>query len=131
MAVVVLNSGGSSVKFRQIAIDPVRIAQNDDMRLCQGRIERIGGEAIIKVQTRRGRRQQFTASIPDISGGGIRALPYGHVRAIQKVVPLFTSWRLIRALASRWLGLEPITTSRYFMLSTASLMNPTPIAGSF
>jgi probable phosphoglycerate mutase len=43
------------------------------------------------------------------------------MRAIQEDVLLFTSGHFIRVLASRWLGLEPTTNSRYFMLSTASL----------
>jgi acetate kinase len=67
MNVLVLNSGSSTLKFQLIAIDPSRIAQNEDTRLCRGQIERIGGEAIITVQTRQGQRQKFTASIPDIS----------------------------------------------------------------
>ena len=67
MNVLVLNSGSSTLKFQLIAISPGRIAQNEDTRLCRGQIERIGGEAIITVQTRQGQRQKFTASIPDIS----------------------------------------------------------------
>ena len=43
------------------------------------------------------------------------------VRAIPGNVLLFTSGHFIRALAARWLGLEPTANSRYFMLSTASL----------
>jgi len=43
------------------------------------------------------------------------------VRAIAGNVLLFTSGHFIRVLASRWLGIEPTATSRYFMLSTASL----------
>jgi acetate kinase len=35
--------------------------------LCRGQIERIGGEAIIVVQTRDSQRKKFTASLPDIS----------------------------------------------------------------
>jgi acetate kinase len=72
MNVLVLNSGSSTLKFQLIGIDPGRIAQNEDTRLCRGQIERIGGEAIITVQTQQGQRQKFTASIPDIS----RALEY-------------------------------------------------------
>ena len=67
MNVLVLNSGSSSLKFQLIATDLGRIAQNSDEHLCRGQIERIGGEAIIAVQTGNGLRQKFTASLSDIS----------------------------------------------------------------
>ena len=54
MNVLVLNSGSSTLKFQLIATDFGRIAQNRDEHLCRGLIERIGGEAIITVQTRNG-----------------------------------------------------------------------------
>jgi len=43
------------------------------------------------------------------------------VREVQGDVLIFTSGHFMRVLASRWLGLEPTQTSRYFMLNTASL----------
>src|SRR3974377_1497118 len=64
---LVLNSGSSSLKFQLIATDLDRIKQDADERLCRGLVERIGGEAIITVQTRKGPRQKFTASLPDFS----------------------------------------------------------------
>jgi acetate kinase len=67
MNILVLNLGSSSLKFQLIASDLDRIEQNTDERLCRGLIERIGGEAIITVQTRNGSRQKFTASLSDIS----------------------------------------------------------------
>jgi len=68
MNVLVLNSGSSTLKFQLIATDLGRIAQNSDEHLCRGQIERIGGEAIIAVQTGNGLRQKFTASLSDILG---------------------------------------------------------------
>ena len=61
MNALVLNSGRYSLKFQLIATDLGRISQNNDERLCRGQIERIGGEAIIVVQTRDGPRKKFTA----------------------------------------------------------------------
>jgi probable phosphoglycerate mutase len=43
------------------------------------------------------------------------------VRGVQGDVLIFTSGHFMRVLASRWLGLPPTQTSRYFMLNTASL----------
>ena len=68
MNVLVLNSGSSTLKFQLIATDLGRIAQNSDEHLCRGQIERIGGEAIIAVQTGNGLKQKFTASLSDILG---------------------------------------------------------------
>jgi acetate kinase len=67
MNVLVLNSGSSSLKFQLIATDIFRIEEGKDERLCRGEIERIGGEAIIAVQTRDKARKKFTASLPDVS----------------------------------------------------------------
>jgi len=67
MNVLVLNSGSSTLKFQLIATDLDRIKQNADERLCRGQVERIGGEAIITIQARKGPRQRFTASLSDIS----------------------------------------------------------------
>jgi len=43
------------------------------------------------------------------------------VREVHGDVLVFTSGHFMRVLASRWLGLQPTQTSRYFMLNTASL----------
>ena len=67
MNILVLNSGSSTLKFQIIAIETGRIGQKDDTRLCRGQIERLGGEAIITIQTPLGQRQKFTASIPNFS----------------------------------------------------------------
>jgi acetate kinase len=67
MNVLVLNSGSSTLKFQLIATDIDRIAEGRDKRLCRGQIERIGGEAIIVVQTRDSPCKKFTASLPNLS----------------------------------------------------------------
>ena len=46
MNVLVLNVGSSSLKFQLTETDGDRLAQNSDVRLARGIIERIGGEAI-------------------------------------------------------------------------------------
>jgi len=67
MNVLVLNCGSSSVKFRLIATDLDLIAQNADRRLAKGTIERIGGEAIIRLQVEGHEPQRSTASLRDIN----------------------------------------------------------------
>ena len=57
------------MKFQVISTDPDRIRQDTDERLCRGAMERIGGEAIITVETKNGPRQKFTAPIRDIAAG--------------------------------------------------------------
>jgi acetate kinase len=65
MNVLVLNSGSSSLKFQMIATDLERIKLDQDVRLLRGEIERIGGEAIITLQTKSGRKT-VTAPIRDM-----------------------------------------------------------------
>jgi acetate kinase len=67
MNVLVLNAGSSSLKFQVIATDVEHIRQGSDERLCRGEVERIGGEAIITVETQKLPRQKFTASLGDLS----------------------------------------------------------------
>ncbi|HET7288787.1 MAG TPA: acetate kinase, partial [Pyrinomonadaceae bacterium] len=52
---------------RLIATDLDLIAQNADRRLAKGTIERIGGEAIIRLQVEGGDPQRLTASLRDIN----------------------------------------------------------------
>ena len=76
MNVLVLNSGSSSLKFQLIATDPGRtvesgtqknqVVESGAERLCRGVIERIGGEAIITVQSSQNPKQKLTASLPDV-----------------------------------------------------------------
>lgn len=67
MNVLILNVGSSSLKFQVIATDLEKIKANADRRLCRGEVERIGGEAIVTVQTESGARQVSTAPLRDIS----------------------------------------------------------------
>ena len=66
MNVLVLNSGSSSLKFQLIVTDREHIQNNSDERVCRGVIERIGGEAIVTVETEKMARQKFTASLADL-----------------------------------------------------------------
>ena len=66
MNVLVLNSGSSTLKFQLVVTDLDRIRQNADQRLCKGVIERIGGEAVVTVQTAALPRNVFTASLADL-----------------------------------------------------------------
>ena len=67
MNVLVLNCGSSSVKFRLIATDLDLIEQNADRRLAKGTIERIGGEAIIRLEVEGHEPQRSTSSLRDIN----------------------------------------------------------------
>jgi acetate kinase len=67
MNVLILNAGSSSLKFQVIATDMERIKEGSDQRLCRGQVERIGGEAIITVQSHAGPRQKLVAPIRDLS----------------------------------------------------------------
>jgi acetate kinase len=50
MNVLVLNCGSSSLRFQLIETDLQRIAADADRRLAHGRIERIGGHALISLE---------------------------------------------------------------------------------
>jgi len=65
MNVLVLNAGSSSLKFQLIATDLERIKLDEDVRLLKGEVERIGGEAIITLQTKESRKT-MTAPIRDM-----------------------------------------------------------------
>lgn len=76
MNVLVLNSGSSSLKFQLIATEPAptgrnaagqdRAGQAPAERLCRGLFERVGGETIVTVQSKKIAKQKLTASLPDI-----------------------------------------------------------------
>jgi acetate kinase len=65
MNILVLNCGSSSVKFQMIATDLETIAANADRRLARGSAERIGGEAIVTLQTENQAPQRSTANLRD------------------------------------------------------------------
>jgi acetate kinase len=67
MNVLVINAGSSSLKFQVIATDAERIQQDRDDLLCRGQVERIGGEAIVSIQSATGSRQKLTAPMRDVS----------------------------------------------------------------
>src|SRR5258708_8545239 len=65
MNVLVLNCGSSTIKFQLIATDLEQIAQNGDRRLAGGSIERIGGEAIVRLQAAGAQPEHSTATLRD------------------------------------------------------------------
>src|SRR5215469_5037330 len=67
MNVLVINAGSSSLKFQVIATDEEQIQQDQDELLCRGQVERIGGEAIVTIQTGTGPQQKLTAPMRDVS----------------------------------------------------------------
>jgi acetate kinase len=67
MNVLVLNAGSSSLKFQLIATDREHIQKGTDERICRGAVERIGGEAIVTMETEKSERRKFTASLADLS----------------------------------------------------------------
>lgn len=68
MNILVLNCGSSSVKFQIIATDLDSIARDADRRLARGIIERIGGEAIVSLQSQGHEKKLTTAPIRDTQG---------------------------------------------------------------
>ena len=65
MNVLVLNCGSSSVKFQLIATDLERIAQNTDVRLAHGVIERVGGAGVITFTAEGSPPQRSAAPVRD------------------------------------------------------------------
>jgi acetate kinase len=66
MNVLVLNCGSSTVKFQLISTDLAEIEQNADRKLARGVIERVGGEAVIKLQADDAPVKRTTAHLRDI-----------------------------------------------------------------
>lgn len=66
MNVLVLNCGSSSIRFQLIETDVEQIAKNTDRRLARGHLERIGGEAVITLQTTGREVERSTAKLRDV-----------------------------------------------------------------
>jgi acetate kinase len=66
MNVLVLNAGSSTLKFQMICTDADRIASDQDERLADGVIERIGGESVIATRVGDGPRKRATARLKDM-----------------------------------------------------------------
>jgi acetate kinase len=79
MKVLVLNVGSSSLKFQLVDTDGAAIAENRDRRLARGQIERIGGEAILKLEANGGRASTSALPLRD------------HAAAVQHIVAWLTS----------------------------------------
>jgi acetate kinase len=71
--VLVLNAGSSSLKFQLVRTDQERIASDTDERSARGVIERIGGEALIRLETGAG-VERTAAPIRDHRGAVEHAL---------------------------------------------------------
>jgi acetate kinase len=65
MNILVLNCGSATVKFQLIATDLEHIASNTDRRLARGMVERIGGEAILTLESAGHEPARSTATLRD------------------------------------------------------------------
>jgi acetate kinase len=74
MHILVLNVGSSSLKFQLIDTDEESIAQSRDQRLARGQVERIGGEAILTLQSGDAPPSKITARLRD------------HAQAVEHVI---------------------------------------------
>lgn len=66
MNVLVLNAGSSTLKFELIRTDLERMGSDGDERLARGMVERIGGEALVRVAAGADPPRLDTASIRDL-----------------------------------------------------------------
>lgn len=60
MNVLVLNCGSATVKFQIVETDDALIAADADRRLARGIVDRIGGQALVTLETGGGPKQGFT-----------------------------------------------------------------------
>ena len=78
MRILVLNAGSSSLKFQLIDTDGAAIAESRDRRLARGAVERIGGQAIVTLQSGNGQPTKSTAPLRD------------HAAAVEHVIAWLT-----------------------------------------
>src|SRR5688572_26831938 len=69
MNVLVLNAGSSTLKFQLIRTDTELAAADADVRLADGVLERIGGEAVVATRIGDGGRRTTTAQLRDLTAG--------------------------------------------------------------
>src|SRR4051812_5166116 len=67
MNVLVLNAGSSSLKFQVIATDLHLMQENQDIRICRGEVEGIGGQAAIRIRYRDQAEHRLAAELNDIA----------------------------------------------------------------
>jgi acetate kinase len=79
MHILVLNVGSSSLKFQLIDTDGAAIAESRDRRLARGQIERIGGEAIVTLESADRTAATTTAQLRD------------HAAAVEHIIAWLTS----------------------------------------
>jgi acetate kinase len=65
MNVLVLNVGSSTLKFQLVRTDAEHMANNTDVKLAKGTIERVGGEAVFTMRGASGDLQRGTAFLRD------------------------------------------------------------------
>lgn len=66
MNILVLNAGSATLKFQVVATDAQRIADDQDVKLIRGQIERIGGESVITLRLPDGSSRKRTAALRDL-----------------------------------------------------------------
>ena len=65
MNVLVLNCGSSSLRFQVIDTDLEKLERDADRRLARGHIERVGGHALITLQSSDGKKRIEDAPLRD------------------------------------------------------------------
>lgn len=66
MNVLVLNAGSATLKFQVVSTDDASIANDSDVKLARGQVERIGGESVLTVRGKDGPSRTVTATLPDL-----------------------------------------------------------------